>query len=678
MRTLMTLLTVLTSSPIALGQQWERMPLVTSDLRAAGSMGGEGGQVVRAVALSAADPSFALAGTDVGGVYRSLDGGRSWHVTAAGYSARGANAFAIDPRNADHAIAVAGNSTDWGTVNGLYLTTDRAASWRPVLPQPDAHEGSAAFDPASFDATAGHCRTAYFASKTKGIWKSTDGGATWAQAYNGLNSGRVAVHPTSGVVYVASNAEADAGLWRSEDGGASFTHVLTEKVGGLDVVTTAPDDVYVSVLGKVLRSTDAGRTFAPYGRGAGLPADEVVNNVRVSPADRRRLVAYASTWATAQRFYSHNGGDSWARSTWDNAAAFLPFNTRDGVAAWHPTDGQALLGIGGDWVTCSDDGGRTFRWSSAGENAIMLGGGFNFSPTAPDTVCLFFQDYNGAFTTDGGATWNYRDVSGKGWGGYCYGGYAVDATVMYGGDAPDWGGKRKLRVSRDGGATWPVARDGAGNEIAFTGPDVGYSDPRDPNVCFASDWRSADKGATWAKMDGCDGVFIASPSGGRELIGKHGRNVVVSRDGGRSWQVLAADGPERIRDVAYDPGRNRLYVAAHDAMHAWEAGAWTKLDTPRDQFGNTPIYTVTVDPVDPSIVYAGGSGNVYLTHATVVRSTDAGRTWENLTDLKPLASATATSGPHEVNWARVHPVTRQLWVNGQCFGMWRLAPPTSR
>jgi hypothetical protein len=75
---------------------------------------------------------------------------------------------------------------------------------------------------------------------------------------------------------------------------------------------------------------------------------------------------------------------------------------------------------------------------------------------------------------------------------------------------------------------------------------------------------------------------------------------------------------------------------------------------------------VAIDPVVTEIVYAGGPNNTYANAATVVRSTDAAATWANLT---------TGDGPHEVSAIRVHPRTREAWMNGQCYGMWRLPAP---
>jgi hypothetical protein len=51
---------------------------------------------------------------------------------------------------------------------------------------------------------------------------------------------------------------------------------------------------------------------------------------------------------------------------------------------------------------------------------------------------------------------------------------------------------------------------------------------------------------------------------------------------------------------------------------------------PADPFGARHTHTVAVDPVDPSVMYAGGARNTYSTDTGVVRSTDAGHTWQSL------------------------------------------------
>ncbi len=635
------------------------MPLRSPEQKAAGiSPGGEGCQWPRALDYSPYDPNFLLLGIDVGGVYRSVDGGKTWRQSSAGCFARGMNAFAFDPKNPRRVLGLAGNGGDWNpgwgkSPNGIYLSTDRATTWKHVQPFPEGTGGALAFD-----RTKPH--VAYCLTRTSGLWRSDDAGATWKKLGDGArDGGRLKVHPKSGAVFVGDSE----GLRVSVDGGRSFRPVRPGPVFGLDfhpsglLLLCGPDGIFAS--------EDSGRRWRKLPARGVEQGGKPIQNVTVSPADPRRLTCWVEgdnyRWV---RSVSRDGGNTFAPITFDLKGFAFPNNVRQGYFAWHPSRPETVFGIGGDIVTRSDDGGRTFRWAANGYNGVMLGGHFQFSTHAPTTVFLAFQDYNGAFTTDDGATWNYRDVSGKGWGGYCYGGHTVDGRTLWCGDAEGWGAPRKLRISRDGGATWSFAKDAAGKEIVWSGADVSASDPLDPKVLFASNWRSADGGASWEPMGDCDAVFAHAPDG-KTLFGKKGDTVVRSTDAGRSWEKVA-DVSGGLRDLAWDDTRQRLYVASEDRLKVFEKGAWRTIPVPADSRGATHVRTVAVDPVDPRVVYIGGSADIYKTDVTVCRSVDAGATWENLT---------VGDGPFEVNAMRVHPKTRELWVNGQCFGMWRLPRP---
>lgn len=669
---------------------WQPVPIVAAATRAAGLRGGEGAQVIRALAVSPSEPDFLLLGTDVGGIYRSLDGGQHWQGCMAGWDSRGANAFAIDPRNARCLIGVGGNSGDASPYNGLYLSTDQGASWRHVLPLGPGNDDreSVAFDPASFDAKSGRCPVVYFDSRDGGLFKSTDGGEHWQIVNRNLSNGLLRVHPTKGYVYLGCNDAPRQGFYRSTDGGANFQRTDDRFVTGLDVSPAAPDSVWISRWDKVQISTDAGATFRYAGTHwptDGLPEGKPIRDLTVSPVDPRHLACWydAGNWQL-HRLFTTDGGENWRESDFSRCTEAraenghlvpgtpLPCNRRGGVWAYHPARANVVFGNGGDWATCSEDAGATFAWSNDGLNAVMVGGGFGFSTGTPDTIFLSFQDYNGAFTVDGGRTWNYRDVSGKGWGGYEYGGFALTRDVMWSGDAEAWGKPRRLKISRDGGATWAIARGPDHTEILWNGPDVSGGDPADPAVGFASNWRTADGGKTWQPLAGCDAVFCADPGGAHDLFGRNGEILVRSRDHGLTWQPVAGNAtiPGGITDLACDPAHGRFWIVSQDVLKRWENGGLTTVEIPKDQHSGVRVSSVAVDPVDPNIVYAANHKDVYSCDNAVVRSTDGGTTWTNLTHH-------LASGPHEVQWLRVHPRTRELWVAGQCYGVWKLPPPTN-
>jgi photosystem II stability/assembly factor-like uncharacterized protein len=655
---------------------FERLPIVSAQTKAAGFIGGEGSQWPRDVAISAADPSFMMFLTDVGGIYRSLDAGRTWNISMHGYHARGGSSVALDPRNADRLLVVAGYSGDQDNKTlGLYQSADRGASWTQRLPMNDANGGLITYDPSSYDASAGFCKMAYYASPDSGLFRSDDGGATWALVNDKvcrsnkqgpeLGQQKIAVNPAGGEVLLA------------RDAGKTFERISNRPTAGLAVAgPKQPNTVWISDDQGIKKSTDAGRTFNVI-NGHGLPAaPNALHDISISPADPLRI----SVWNLGDnyrwdRFVSWDGGETFSPVRIDAANAILPQNGRQGIVSWHPTDPNTALSIGGDWATLSRDGGKTYQWASNGENAIMVGGMFNFSLKNPDCVALFFQDYNGASTRDGGKTWTYHDVSGRGWGGWDYGAFTFDGRTIFGGDANGWYEKRHIRISHDGGATWQTPKQD-GQPLTFTGADASYATP-DGRVLFCSNFRSVDNGNTWKSMTDCAGVFghtMADDTAELFGIAADRKAAVVSRDGGETWTRASAISSGDIRDIARDPKRARWYASIDRTL--WicsDKGEWTKVESlPRDFLGNAFIHSVAVDPVNPQIVYAGGAANQYLTENSLFRSLDGGRTWKSLTDVGPGGLT-----PHEIDCVRVNPRTRDLWISGQCFGMWLLKAPAA-
>ncbi len=677
---LISLALSLVSAGYAGNLPWVKLPLLSPEAAAAGiSPGGEGAQWPRGpVVASKTDPNFLLLPIDVGGVYRSLDAGRHWNLAMQGWNARGANGFAIDPVNPNHVLGIGGNSMDWNSTwstnspNGLYASTDRAGHWIQVLSFNPAIGGALAFDPTSWNTAGQNCSVVYVASYDLGLFRSGDGGMSWKRvsrqpigmANETFNRMLLAVNSKTGRVYLAGKT----GLWCSDDQGSTFKKLRDDGACyGLSVPDTAPDEIYLSGSMGLECSKDDGQTWTSLAaEGVARSANEPVRDLVVSPADRRRMLCWVegANWNWV-RYVSQDGGRSFQPiKIQAGGGAVLPCNVRNGYFAWHPTDPNLAYGLGGDWVTRSTDGGRTFAWWNNGYNGIMVGASFNFSRHAPETVFLGFQDYNGAFTTNGGTIWNYRDVSGQGWGGHCYGACAVDSQVMWCGEAENWNTPRRLRISRDGGTSWQMAHDASGNLCVWRGADVSFADPKNQNILFASQWRSVDKGLTWSEMSGCDGVFMDA-DGGR-LLGRKQNTLVCSTNSGASWQAVVevAGG---FSDVAFDGRRERYYFASENLLKQFENGKWSTIETPRDQYGGTSVITVAVDPLAPEVVYVGGPKNIYASSATICRSTDAGKTWNNLT---------TGTGPHEVAWIRVHPVTREAWVSGQCYGNWKIAAPS--
>ena len=489
------------------------------------------------------------------------------------------------------------------------------------------------------------------------------------------------MHATLGYVYVA----ASNGFFRSTDGGTDFTQITNGLspggVRGLDVIPTAPNNVYVNQANGVYVSTDSGLSFARRsGVGLTLTDSPGLNQLKVSPANSNNMVINDDTGTLYDqpRFCSSDGGNTWQGASYDNSQSFMPFNDRPGMFAWHPSQAGVCFSFGGDWITRSSDGGKTWAWNNQGYDGICLPSVFNFNVTNASLLLCTSQDYNSVLSANAGDGWTYLDVSGQSWGGFTYGGYAFSSTRMFAGNALSWGGLRNLCISIDGGSTWNILTNTAAGTAAYPVPtDAACGDPNNPNVGFWNNWRTTDQGATWAMMPACTGVYTYNPSGAHELYGSYGNTVIKSTDDGASWSTVAIFSAGAIQDIACDQVRNRLYIVAggNRRLFMWQGGVTTEITArlPVDNNGSQGANTVAVDPLDPDVVYAGVHADIYCSSASVVRTIDAGVTW---TILTKQAGGPGLDGGREASYIRVNPVTRCAYVEGSCYGLWKIGPPS--
>ncbi len=171
------------------------------------------------------------------GVYKSLDGGKSWKNVGLKNSEH-IGKIIIDPSNSN-VVYVAAQGPLWapGGDRGLYKTTDGGATWEQILKISDLTGVSdIAFDPRDYNVVYA---TAYQRARTVwtlinggpegGLHKTTDGGKTWTKLTNGLPGGDIGrigidISPANpDYVYALVEAQDDqSGIYRSTDRGASW------------------------------------------------------------------------------------------------------------------------------------------------------------------------------------------------------------------------------------------------------------------------------------------------------------------------------------------------------------------------------------------------------------------------------------------------------------------------
>jgi len=293
----------------------------------------EGIASIGSIAVAPSDTNVVYVGTGEGclrgnisygdGVYRSNDGGKTWKNLGL-RDTRHIPKVLVDPRNPDTVLVAAmGHAFGPNTERGVFRTTDGGKTWTKVL-YVDDRTGATdlAFAPANPNivfASMYQVRrepwTFTSGGPGSGLYRSTDGGATWKRLVgDGLPEGilgRVGVSVSGGDsnrVYALIEAE-KGGLYRSDDGGDKwervndderyrqrawyFSHVFADPKN--------PDTVYVLNTG-MFRSTDAGKTFtllpAPHGDHHGLWID---------PLNPQRMINGDDGGATI----SIDGGKNW-------------------------------------------------------------------------------------------------------------------------------------------------------------------------------------------------------------------------------------------------------------------------------------------------------------------------------------------------------------------------------
>ncbi|HEY6510072.1 MAG TPA: hypothetical protein VIY56_18745, partial [Vicinamibacterales bacterium] len=241
------------------------------------------------------------------GVYRSPDGGKSWENLGLKASEH-IGKIIVDPRDSK-VVFVAAQGPLWaaGGDRGVYKTVDGGKTWKQVL-KVDEWTGAneVHFDPRNpdvlFASTYQRHRKVWAlidGGPGSGIWKSVDAGETWTRLKNGLpkgDMGRIGlVCPPlepGAVVAVVEADEDDKGTYRSDDGGVNWTK-LNDRIAGspqyyqeLFADPTVPGRLY-QIDTYLQTSDDGGRTW----RRAGEKSKHVDNHVVwIDPADSRHVL----------------------------------------------------------------------------------------------------------------------------------------------------------------------------------------------------------------------------------------------------------------------------------------------------------------------------------------------------------------------------------------------------
>lgn len=601
---------------------------------------------IGAIAVAPSDPNVLYVGTGEApirgvttshgdGMYKSTDAGQTWNhigLTESGQISR----VRIHPTNPDIAwVAVQGQIWGENDERGIFKTIDGGKTWTHVLAvSGETGAGELAIDPTNprilYAAMWQHGRTPWYVKSggtEGGIFKSVDGGDTWEKLQGGLPEtvGKIGIDVSASMpsrVYAIVEAhEGEGGLYRSDDYGNSWTllnesRLIQTRAWYYNRLTADPvdaDTVYVMNV-TYMKSSDGGKSFEMVRT---LPHGDFHDHW-VNPTNNQNMINANDGGATV----TFDGGKSWSSIYNQPTAQFYRVIT-DNQTPYRIYGGQqdnttvALLS-------------ETYGAGISDKDFFAVGGGESahiaFDENNPRLV--YATTINSTLTEFDTVTKRRRPI--KPYPEYVFGRAPKDIHYRTNWNAPVvanphdpsiiYYGTEKVLRTDDRGVTW--------TEIS---PDLTRNDKSKQGL-NGGPITNESVGAEYYNT-----VFYIAPSVHEKQtiwVGSDDGLVHVTRNEGGSWADVTPKG-------APEAQINAIEVSPHDAATAYLAvsgykmndfrpyiykttnygRSWKRIDKglPQDTF----VRVVREDPVRAGLLYAGTERGMYV-------SFDAGKNWQSL------------------------------------------------
>lgn len=658
-----------------------------------------GGRVNALVAAPGGFPAYL--GSANGGVFRSDDMGANWQPLTDANGIFSIGAIALHPTHPYTVWVGTGDAN--GTVDGydgtgVYVSRDGGAHWTARGLRNTSHLSSIVVSPADSNVVlVGAMGKAFTTDPNRGLYRSTDGGATWTRTLfvnDSTGVSDIAINPLHpDTVYCATWTRVrrltyrrafgpDCAVWRSTNGGVSWTRIMN---------------------GLPPAGTDQGR-FA----------------IAVAPSRPSTLYASCTSGSTSGYvgtglYRSDDGGDSWTRVdlgvTHRNAfggfawyfgrVVVSPIDPDDvwvlGVRLLHSVDGGATLAdVTGTmhvdqhalWldpldltrVWVGNDGG--FFWTNAGSWQKSLNlpiTQFYSGAVAPGNSARIIggaQDNGTVKTETGPSAWS-EILGGDGlmcqW-------HPSNANLLY----AEWQyscDRSGVRRSTNSGTSFAASTGWVGTD-RFNWNTPYTFNPRNANTMLAGThraYKSLNGGVSWSPTSSdlttnpgaavvfgtISAVTIANTDTSLYLVGTDDGRVWRSLNAGATWQDMSSGLPKRyVTCVVADPNQQGLlYVSfsgfgqdLHDprVFRSTDTGlTWTAID---GNLPDAPVNDLIPDPLLSGTLYAATDLGVFV-------SRNQGGTWTPLGGVMPIQPV----------WDLVlHAGSRQLFAFTHGRSAWKL------
>lgn len=642
---------------------------------------------VNGIAWSKTNPNVIYLATAGGGVWKTTDQGTNWSFKSSGWKFLHTTGIAVDPTNENHVIVGTGDYYGFfgAQTFGLMRSTNGGSTWTNIGA---AQFGNNIVTRVLFHPTIPNYVIALTAGATGDIWRSTDGGVTWAatDAPAG-NWDDIDYGPVSGGVRefyaVGGNSSAGGRIYKSTNQGGNWTVVN-------DATTTSQTimDVAVSkqTFGKVYvlhpnsntmyRTTNGGSTWTNLNltSAPGFPnALDASNPLYNWSQDTYDLHVETSLYGDTEMVWvglitlavSTNSGANWS----DFGRSYLS-NSRlhndQHCFATHPTNGS--IGLAGN------DGGifRTINvpgvvTSIASLNNNLYTTQFYHHSTHPTSYATYVQggtQDNASPASKGNmSSWKNLFAGDGGWSGFQPSNPAVQFTTAQNGAVFRYTSLADLTAD-DITGSWSSAN--------FIAPTIyaGSSTLLIGANSTAMKWTGVGTAWTSSTAFGSNArtFAVGQSNSARVYAGCNNGNVWRSDNTGTSWTQIDSTLPNNAigaiatswtNSVDVLVGLNRPTGGLYRCSDTTAATpVWTSvMGTGVTALPETPINAIMRDPYQSSIWYVGTDIGAFMT-------TDSGQTWKNMNLL-------GLSNVH-VNSFSIPTDKSYLYVGTFGRGIWRI------
>lgn len=571
------------------------------------------------------------------GVYKSVDGGKTW-VNTGLRDGQQIGSIAIDPTNENRVfVAVLGHPYGANNERGVYRTLNGGKTWEQVLFK-DINTGAAqvTLDPnnptivyaALWAARQGPWENGAWQGPESGLFKSTDGGTTWKKLSTGLPTfeqglGRIGfcIAPSDPKrMYATVDSPELGGIYRSDNGGESWVRTSSDErfwgrgsdFAEVKVDPKNPDIVYSANV-VTWKSGDGGKTWSAF---RGAPGGDDYHRIWINPNNPDIILIAADQGA----IITVNGGKTF--SSWYNqpTAQFYHVST-DNQFPYNVYGGQQESGSVGI-SSRGNDGGITLReWHPVGAEEY---GYVVADPLDPNII------YGGKITKYDKRNGQVQNISPEAVRSGKYR-FLRTAPIVFSPLDPRtlYFAGNVLFKTHDGGNSWETLSTDLTREVYDIPPSVGVytkaemKTMRRRGVIYTIAPSLKDTNTIWVGTD--DGLIHLTVNGGKNWTN-------ITPPALTSWmKVSIIDAGHFDNTTAYtavnairmDDMRPHIY-RTHDAGKTWK-------EIVNGLPPNEPINSVKEDPLRKGLLFAGSERAVYV-------SFDDGEHWQSLRLNMPATS----------------------------------------